>query len=49
MPGEFQGKHLTRGGRRWYKEGVENPVVKRFALQEGSDKVAEPLVAALKR
>lgn len=33
----------------WYKEGVESPAVKRFALQEGSDEVAEPLIAALKR
>lgn len=33
----------------WYKEGVKNPDVKRFGLQEGNDKVAERLIVALER
>lgn len=49
MSDEFEGKALSRRGRMSYKEGVERPVVERFALREGYDKVVEPQVAALKR
>lgn len=49
LPGIFQGKVLTRGGRTWYKEGVIAPVVERFALQQGNEEAVKDIVASLHR